>query len=317
MLHVLFFLLLFTFSSDYAGFSLDAVVLSPQGFISIGHLQKDSCVTSYDVATDSYLQGTVRNHSTYIFSLAYRVVFDNDISFVASPKQLVRCSESWRFVKDLKKGDRLKCCDGSYAVVLLVEMRSGEQLLCEITVDPYHTFCVTPRGIIAHNYPIAIFAVAPPVISALSKVAIVGVVSGALWSLFGKNSRNNSIHNNFSTSSSCSASPPPPEDPRNKTKYKNMKQVFNESPMGEKLKKVTRRTKFRYKGAKIYKVIQDVEEWGIKKGDWLYLDTLHYDHLEVFDKSGEVVRTILNMDGTQNAMKLKQAGVRSIAECIG
>ena len=62
-----------------------------------------------------------------------------------------------------------------------IEILDDEISLCHVAVTPYNTLLITERGIVAHNHPIAVFAVAPPVISAFSKVAIVGVISGALW----------------------------------------------------------------------------------------------------------------------------------------
>ncbi|OWY34222.1 hypothetical protein CEJ45_12550 [Herbaspirillum aquaticum] len=44
----------------------------------------------------------------------------------------------------------------------------------------------------------------------------------------------------------------------------------------------------------------------IEKGDKLYLDGLHKDHLEVFDSTGKL-RTVLNLDGTVNGDKLAVA----------
>ncbi|MDK2600344.1 filamentous hemagglutinin [Bacillus stercoris] len=44
----------------------------------------------------------------------------------------------------------------------------------------------------------------------------------------------------------------------------------------------------------------------LKKGDRFYLDNLHKDHLEVFDKRGNL-RVVLNLDGTLNEAKTKNA----------
>lgn len=38
----------------------------------------------------------------------------------------------------------------------------------------------------------------------------------------------------------------------------------------------------------------------------MYLDGLHKDHLEVFEPTGEI-RTVLNLDGTVNEIKLATA----------
>ncbi len=107
-----------------------------------------------------------------------------------------------------------------------------------------------------------------------------------------------------------------PKNPRNNDKYENMYEVFARAPMGKKLRESVKDIARRYKGSKIYKVIKDVKEFGIKEGDWLYLDKMHKDHIEVFCNKGEPMRTILNMDGTQNITKIQQAGERGIVRWI-
>ena len=44
---------------------------------------------------------------------------------------------------------------------------------------------------------------------------------------------------------------------------------------------------------------------GFKKGDYVVIDALHHDHLEVFDKHGEWKR-VANFDGTINEKKTEQ-----------
>ncbi|MBR8661825.1 hypothetical protein KDN35_19610 [Brevibacillus sp. NL20B1] len=44
----------------------------------------------------------------------------------------------------------------------------------------------------------------------------------------------------------------------------------------------------------------------LKKGDGFYLDSLHYDHIEVVDSRGKV-KAVLNLDGTLNVSKTEQA----------
>ena len=42
---------------------------------------------------------------------------------------------------------------------------------------------------------------------------------------------------------------------------------------------------------------------GLNKGDLDYLDGLHMDHLEVFDRRGKF-REVLNLDGLKNETKI-------------
>ena len=71
------------------------------------------------------------------------------------------------------------------------------------------------------------------------------------------------------------------------------------------MKKVLQKTSKRYDGQSVYKVTEDVGDI-LKKGDQIYLDGLHKNHLEVFTKNGKL-RTVLNLDGNVNWSKLKQA----------
>ena len=49
----------------------------------------------------------------------------------------------------------------------------------------------------------------------------------------------------------------------------------------------------------------------LKKGDFYYLDGLHKDHIEVFDKNGNFIQ-VLNLDGTQNLSKTTAGRGRKI-----
>ena len=108
-----------------------------------------------------------------------------------------------------------------------------------------------------------------------------------------------------------------PKKPRNNDDYPNMYEVFKKAIVGKILKDSSECTRFSYKGvSKIFRVIKDIEEYGIKRGDWFYLDKMHGDHIEVFCHRGKPLRTILNMDGTQNLTKIEQAGKRTIEKWI-
>ena len=93
------------------------------------------------------------------------------------------------------------------------------------------------------------------------------------------------------------------------TPVNNMQEFF-ETDFGEQLKKSVRKTKRHYDGQAIYEVV-DKSIPGLKKGDQIYLDGIHKDHIEVFDKRGRF-RKVINLDGSTNKIK-SDAGVgRSI-----
>lgn len=104
-----------------------------------------------------------------------------------------------------------------------------------------------------------------------------------------------------------------PQDPNGKKpritdKVGNMYELFALNAFGKALEECSERTKFLYDNhARIFRIIKDSVEYGLKRGYLYYLDTLHYDHLEVFNKGGTRCVAVLNLDGSYNAAKTSQA----------
>ena len=93
------------------------------------------------------------------------------------------------------------------------------------------------------------------------------------------------------------------------TPVNNMQEFF-ETEFGEQLKKSVRKTKRHYDGQAIYEVV-DKNIPGLKKGDQIYLDGMHKDHLEVFKSNGEF-KKVINIDGSINKMKTKLGAGRRL-----
>ncbi|WP_233833523.1 hemagglutinin repeat-containing protein [Paraburkholderia sp. ZP32-5] len=90
----------------------------------------------------------------------------------------------------------------------------------------------------------------------------------------------------------------------------NMKQYFNSPGFGSDLGAATQKTNYRIDGQSVYKVTSVVSD-DIKKGDYIYLDGQHMDHLEVFDGKGNF-KAVVNLDGTLNDSKTNAASGRRI-----
>ena len=88
------------------------------------------------------------------------------------------------------------------------------------------------------------------------------------------------------------------------TPVNNMQEFF-ETDFGEQLKKSVRKTKRHYDGQAIYEVV-DKGIPGLKKGDQIYLDGMHKDHLEVFTRNGKISQ-VINLDGSINVRKTEEA----------
>ena len=89
----------------------------------------------------------------------------------------------------------------------------------------------------------------------------------------------------------------------------NMSEFF-ETEFGQKIVGSLRKTKKKYDGQSVYEVTKDIDDI-LKKGDKLYLDGLHKDHFEVFNKRGKV-KDVLNLDGTSNSKKFNLASGRRL-----
>ena len=81
-------------------------------------------------------------------------------------------------------------------------------------------------------------------------------------------------------------------------------------PFGKSIKLISQKLKLKYQGQSIYKIL-DKDKGYLKKGDHYYLDGLHKNHIEVFDKNGNF-KIVLNLDGTKNIKKSKLAEGRTI-----
>ena len=89
----------------------------------------------------------------------------------------------------------------------------------------------------------------------------------------------------------------------------NMSEFF-ETEFGQKIVGSLRKTKKKYDGQSVYEVMKKVDR-NLRKGDYLYVDGLHIDHFEVFDKCGNL-KSGLNLDGTLNTDKLLKAKGRKL-----
>jgi hypothetical protein len=88
--------------------------------------------------------------------------------------------------------------------------------------------------------------------------------------------------------------------------YNRTEDWIDEHPFGQKIKKSLERSKYTNQGKRAFKVIENIDNCdGFKKGDYIVVDAMHKDHLEVFDKN-EKWKSVSNFDGTRNEEKTKQ-----------
>jgi hypothetical protein len=93
-------------------------------------------------------------------------------------------------------------------------------------------------------------------------------------------------------------------------KYTNMHELAAKEPFGKLLINNIEKIKgAEYKGRQGYRLINDMKDFGIKRGDKLYLDSLHGDHIEVFKAGpkGSLPQQVISVDGRILLEKLAKA----------
>ena len=91
-------------------------------------------------------------------------------------------------------------------------------------------------------------------------------------------------------------------------KVANTDEFFELTELGKKLVDQSQRTGKVFQGAQVHKMIEKVKigKTILKKGYHYYLDNLHKDHIEVFDKRG-IIKDVLNFAGESLVKKLDRA----------
>lgn len=88
--------------------------------------------------------------------------------------------------------------------------------------------------------------------------------------------------------------------------YNRTEDWIKEYPFGQKIKKSLERSGYINQGKRAFEVLENVEGCnGFQKGDYVVIDAMHKDHLEVFGKDRKW-KNVANFDGTFNTEKTKQ-----------
>jgi len=88
-------------------------------------------------------------------------------------------------------------------------------------------------------------------------------------------------------------------------KVNNMAEFLRDTEFGKELKNKVTHIGKSWDGQAIYQLNEKIKKYGLQFGDYLYLDKLHKDHLEVFTQKKKL-RCVLNLNGTINNIKTNQ-----------
>jgi|GEM_PF-1714449 hypothetical protein len=88
--------------------------------------------------------------------------------------------------------------------------------------------------------------------------------------------------------------------------YNRTEDWIKDHLFGQKIKKLLQRTDYIKQGKRAFRVIEKIEGcYGFNKGDYIIIDGLHKDHLEVYG-SNKKWKQVANFDGTRNEKKTEQ-----------
>jgi hypothetical protein len=99
----------------------------------------------------------------------------------------------------------------------------------------------------------------------------------------------------------------------NRERYCSMNEFFKNTKMGRNIKNRVNKSGIFIQGVEAYRVLEKISEYGLDKGDYIYVDRAHCDHLEVF-KSNKDFKMVLNFDGTRNASKTERGQGRTLCK---
>ena len=290
----------------HAGFPENTLIKTDKSHVPIQLIFTKNTVVGLDIKNNSL----VNTECVYTFTLAA-----NHYYCISLPNETIICSENQKFYDPICKAwisaseitEQTHFLDCQDEIIPCMQIDKIEQdkpiIFYEISLNSPHIYFVSKSQILTHN-------VVPIVIGlswtfgegiALTGVGVgLGTLGFGLWQKFGNNKKITFAQIEKECMSSSGGNAPDPDD-QNKNKVSNMNEFFNTN-FGKKIKNSIEKTNKQYHGQPIYRVTEKIPEYGLKKGDQLYLDNLHKDHLEVFRKNN-TFKTILNLDGTENLSK--------------
>ncbi len=298
----------------FASLAPGTLVLTPHGSIPIEQLKVgDTVITPRKQGKGEAKIGMIRevsHTSQYRLDTVCGAIY-------ASPDHLFYdpLLQKWVAAQDITTHTVLLDKEGKYICCVAHEHIKGPFLGYDITLESPHIFYIAEGHILTHNFvPLVVIGISFAFgdgIVVTGFGAGLGALGFGLWKHFRdkKELKFAQIEQELA-SATGGGSPEDPEKNRKIIKVDNMDEFFK-TDFGRKIQSSVEKTNKKYQGQSVYRVKEKMPEYGLKKGDQLYLDSLHKDHLEVFRKNG-TCKKVLNLDGTANARKLVTARSRKL-----
>jgi hypothetical protein len=298
----------------YAGFTKDTLI-NAESYISIQQLSPKDTILSLDLQNNSVDINELIHTFTISTCNYYRINLENDsITCSAHQKFYDPILKKWIRAKELTEQSHFLSPNGVPIPCIQVEKieQDAPLIMYEISLSTPHTYFVSKSQILTHNVTPVLIGLSWALGEGISLTGIgigLGRFGLGLWQTFGGKQKQKTTFAQIQKECANNTGGGAP-DPDDENKTDNMKQFF-QTEFGSKIKNSLEKTNKRHQGQSVYRVTEKIQEYGLKKGDQLYLDNLHKDHLEVFGKNNKI-RSVLNLDGTENIIKLIKAAGREL-----
>lgn len=223
---------------------------NPTKQVPIEHLTINDFVLSLDNRTQTNVYSIASTHH-YVADYYIKFRIKNSYICCAPNQQFYSTTGTCVKAKKLKPTDILQCYDNSTVFIETVEHVHQKVDLYELSVDKSHTFCVSPYGIIAHNYEPATLAATttlalafPPAapIIITTQALIGGIATYFAYKKYQKNKTFAQLTEELKNSSCNSGSPKKPNDQGdNKDEKENHPHgIYQDAPYHHKIVKMAK-----------------------------------------------------------------------------
>lgn len=297
----------------HAGFPQNTLIRTDKSYRTIQEFSSQDTLLAFDL-NDSWL---ATSKVIYTLSLSvencYRIHFAHD-SILCSDYQKFYdpLLKKWLRARELTEQSYLLNANGDHIRCIRIEkiVQNLPVTMYEISLESPHTYFVSQAQILTHNVTPVLIGLSWAFGEGISLTGIgigLGRLGLGLWQKFGANQKTTFAQIQQECKINSAGGTPDPDDEK---KIENMKKFF-QSEFGKKIEKSLEKTYKIHQGKTVYRVKEKIPEYGLKKGDQLYLDNLHKDHLELFGKDNKIV-AVLNLDGTKNVIKSIKAAGRTL-----
>lgn len=306
------------------GFSAETLIKTLDGYTPIEKIEVGQIIESFDCENNEITTNSVV--AKYSYTAKKYLVFkleNEEIICSCNQKFYLSILDKWFKAKELLSNKVIKnCFCHEYKIIDIIEIEKTKELYT-LTVNPHHNFFVTQSNISAHNFGITLVWIFGEGVALGETVSITGCSIAAAFTAgilgtFLNNFRNDqdpppppSSSTPPNSSNHHINSPKPPDDEKDPETAHNMEEVLRKTALGKSIKDKLQKTNKIVQNQRVYKVTKKVPEFDLKKGDQIYLDGKHKDHLEIFGKDN-IFKRVIDFAGKKIENKTNRGAGRTL-----